>query len=780
MVAALTWLAFNKPPLQDGVPLSQAVYDRDGHLLRLALASDEKYRLWLPLADMSPALIEATLLHEDRYFYRHPGINPLALLRAAGATYLGSARIGGSTITMQVARLRYRLYTRSLLGKFGQMLRALQLEWHYSKDEILAAYLNLAPYGGNIEGVGAASRIYFGKDALKLTTTEALTLSVIPQSPTRRALGAGERRGDRVAHDATADTASLAQARIRLYDHWLQVHPQDRDLAGELALPLSIRGVRALPFAAPHFTDEMLHANPQRSRISTTLDLPLQRLLDRQIRRYIERKKSIGINNAAALLIDYRDMGVRAAVGSADFFAVDIQGQVNGTLAKRSPGSTLKPFIYALGMDQGLIHPLTMLKDAPTSFGAYNPENFDGEFSGPVHAYRALVRSRNVPAVQVAAQLKAPTLYEFLRRANVSRLRSESHYGLALVLGGGEVTMHELVQLYAMLANGGRWQPLRTLLDAPPHSAALAPTQRDAGTQLLSAEASFLTLDMLRKTPPPAQAFRSDWTRDNLPIYWKTGTSFGFRDAWAVGIFGPYVLAVWSGNFDGHGNPAFTGIDAAAPLFFNIVGAIKSHRRDLPAPVFHTEQLNLARVEVCALSGQIPHRYCPHRRETWFIPGTSPIALCDVHREVFIDKNSGARMCSASKHTRAAVFEYWPSDLLKIFRQAGIPRRLPPPAPAVCAAQAVATGLAPQITSPQTGLIYSVRARETVRSTVSLSAVSDADARMLYWFIDEKFIVRTVPGQAYEWPAKAGRFTVRVVDDHGRADVREMQVEVVQ
>src|SRR5438132_8807803 len=430
MTAFVVWLLLPKPPLLDGISFSQCVRDRDGKLLRITLTSDQKFRVWTSLRDISPELIDATLQYEDKYFARHPGVNPVAMLRSGFGLINGGTRTGASTITMQVARLRFHLQTRTPTGKFIQIVRALELERHYSKSEILEAYLNLAPYGRNIEGIGAASQIYFGETAERLTGPESISLSVIPQSPTRRALYPNR------------DNRSLNAAQSNWYD---RANLDTQSSAREF----SARAEMERTFLAPHFVQQVLATEKGGDGIVTTLDLQKQQLIERRIADYIRVNRNRGIQNAAALLIDVRTMDVLAQVGSADFFNTEIQGQVDGTRSPRSPGSTLKPFIYALALDQGLIHPLSILADAPRSFGDYNPENFDREFLGPIRASEALARSRNVPAVELASQLAHPTLYEFLRGAGVALPRSESLYGLALPLGGAEIKMEDLARLYA-------------------------------------------------------------------------------------------------------------------------------------------------------------------------------------------------------------------------------------------------------------------------------------------------------------------------------------------
>jgi penicillin-binding protein 1C len=764
--AALSGIRFwPHQSLQNWKPSSVAVYDERGRLLRLVLASDDRYRLWVPLDEMSPQLVSAVLMHEDRWYWWHPGFNVYGLLRGGWVTYVrhGSPQ-GGSTITMQLARLLWPLNTRSPLGKLEQVARAIQLELFYSKRQILEAYLNEAPYGRNIEGVGTASLAYFDKPVGALTLPEALTLAVIPQDPAKYLKPAPSR----------FINAKLTAARDRLYTSWQSVHPDDASLKPLFALPMTMRPLSALPFDAPHAVEQVLEARRVsgaggNSKLTTTLDLGLQHILERQIGLYIARNRSSGIRNASAILVDTRDMGVRALVGSANYFDPSLPGQVNGTLARRSPGSTLKPFIYALGFDQGILHPRTVLRDVPTSFGPYTPENFDGRFLGPITATDALNRSRNIPAVWVASQLHSPDLYEFLQGAGVGHLASEQHYGLALVLGGGEVSMQELAGLYAMLANRGALKPLRLRADDP----------QTQGTRLLSAEASYMVMDILSQHVRPDEL--SGAQPVHAPIYWKTGTSWAFRDAWTAGIFGPYVLVVWVGNFDGSGNPAFVGVDAAAPLFFQILDDVQNEHPDVREPPRPIPE-NLKRVEICLASGDLPNQWCPQRGATWFIPGKSPIHVSNVHRPIMIDDATGQPACPpyAGKRVHQEIYEYWSSDLQQVFAEAGIPRRKPPLNPR-CADGSAPDGQAPQITSPLRGSAYTMRLTQQDRERIALVATADADARALYWFVDDAFVGRSVPGTALFWqPAAAGTYRVRAVDDRGRGDERQLDVKLVE
>ncbi|WP_131783394.1 penicillin-binding protein 1C [Legionella gresilensis] len=738
------------PPLLKQLDFSTVVYDDKQQLLRLTLNKEDKYRVFTPLKKIAPTLVAATLLQEDQYFYFHHGINPLALIKATWKTYFEkSRRIGASTITMQVARLRFGINSKKILGKAIQIIRALQLEIHYSKDQLLEAYLNLAPYGNNIESVGAASLIYFNKTADKINLPEALTLAVIPQNPNKR----------------TPQNKELKEIRNKLFHRWIVLHPEDKKYAITINLPLEMRSIHSLPFLAPHFVNSILRTNPPRLKaINTTLNSDLQQLLERITKNYIQRKYQLGVYNAAVLLVDVRDMSIKGSVGSADFFNKAISGQINGTEAKRSPGSTLKPFVYGLAFDQGLIHPYTVLKDVPSSFGHYNPENFDYDFMGPIKAKDALILSRNIPAIYLANQLTHPTLYDLLNDAHVTQLKSESFYGLALTLGGAELSMRELASLYAMLANDGLWRPLRSYQDEIIHP----------GKRMLSPEASFLVVEILKETPHSATYLSKNNFQNK--VAWKTGTSSGYRDAWTAGIIGPYVLVTWIGNFDNKSNPAFVGKNIAAPLFFELIDAIKHAKGNLPSLPRNINALNLTKVDVCKASGLLPTRFCHDTEQTWFIPGKSPIQTDNIYREVAVNKLTGLRTCHFDENTRFEIYEFWPSDLLAIFKQAGIARRIPPRFEANCALTSTNT-LKPQITSPQKDLHYIFRINGLQKTVIPFSAVTDADIKTLYWFINDSFLTKTRSNETYFWQARPGHFVVRVVDDHGFSDARIIDIK---
>lgn len=749
-LVSAVWIVLPKPPLLDGVSFSQVVRDRNGKLLRVALSNDQKFRIWTPLSKVSPDVISATLRYEDKHFLSHPGVNPISLARCAfDFVRLHHATAGGSTITMQLARLRFHLRTRSVSGKLEQIVRALELERHYSKEEILEAYLNLAPYGRNIEGIGAASLICFDKPAAQLTEPESVALSVIPQSPNRRALS------------VERDNASVNQAQSNWYD---RARGDVRALSGR---EFRARMQRDGKLLAPHFVQQVLETSHNRDEIVTTVDLGKQQSIERRITDYIAWSRSRGIENAAALLVDTRTMDVLAQAGSADFDKIDIKGQIDGTRSLRSPGSTLKPFVYALALEQGLIHPLSILADAPRSFGDYNPENFDREFLGPIRACDALARSRNIPAVELTSHLAHPTLYQFLKRAGVQLPKPESFYGLALPLGGAEISMQDLVRLYTALANDGELRPLQyTKQNSPRVSKDLTGlTGQVRGKPVLTPEAAFLTLEMLGNVPRPEMNCADG--SHSAPVYWKTGTSHGFRDAWSIAVFDHYVLGVWAGNFDGRPNPALIGRTAAAPLLFQIIDTLRASWPEPSTPHLPPPGANLKRVEFCALSGDLPNEHCTQRVEGWFIPGLSPIKTCDVHRDVLVDRATGLRVPidDGTRDLKREVYEFWPGDILKLFEEAGVPRKTAPPFLPETGSELIArSGHSPRIISP-TGKEIVL----TSTKSVPLRAKVDADVQKIYWFAGKKFIGQAGPNEFLGWDADAGDHEITALDDHGRA-----------
>lgn len=752
---------FLTPPLLSNTYFGRAYFDRHDELMRITLTPDDYYRLYIPLEKISPYLRNATVLYEDKYFYYHPGINPISLTKAAISYFThGATRpIGASTITMQVARIKYNMDTRTIPGKIKQIFVALYLDAFYSKNDILEAYLNLAPYGGNIEGIAAASLIYFNKSASNLSKIESITLATVPQNPVKRGL------------NTDTGLANIQNIRGDLVRRWVEINPNDENLIALAQMPLRARQPRDLPFSAPHFINQEIQKHNKHrqkpasfeSTITTTLDMNLQRALEHTINTEINRRKSHGVKNLAAILVNYKTMDVLSYIGSADYFDKSIYGENDGVRARRSPGSTLKPLIYAAAADSGYIHSMTLLKDAKINFGVYAPENADNEFYGPVLARDALTHSRNIPAINLLKQIGTKNFYKILSDAGVSNLKSPDYYGISIALGGAEVSMYELAQIYASMANLGMWHKLRTITT----------DEIDAGHQILSPESFFLVLDMLahQQTPRYKIPFARNQS-DNLRHYWKTGTSSSFRDAWTAGIFGDFVLIVWVGNFDGTPNNIFSGAKTAAPIYFSLARTVAKYYADIGQPLhnnnFLRDDMNISQIEMCDIVGGLAGKYCPKTVLTYFIPGKSPIETSSVYRAAAIDKETGLRACTHNPDTtKMAVFEFWDAEYLDMFRRAGIRRNTPPPFMPGCKLDEITqTRKQPVILSPIDGTRTVILSGQDFEE-ISFQAISDMPDAKIFWFLDNEMIGTTTSGQTLQYNVRMGTHTVRIIDEMG-------------
>ncbi len=554
-VAAWRIAALGPPPLGKDLEFSTEVLDRNGRLLRTYATSDGRWRLPATIADVDPRFFKVLFAYEDRRFYLHPGVDPFAVGRSMfQLATSGHIRSGASTLTMQVARLLEGRHGRDVAGKLRQMVRAIEIERALTKDEILALYLDLAPYGGNIEGIRAASLAYFGKEPRRLSLGEAALLVALPQSPELR-------RPDRFPQAARA-------ARDRVLDRFAETGAVAADeiaLAKTEPVPASRR---PMPMLAPHAADEAIARSPAGHEIRLTLDAELQKNLEDLTR---ERAHALAATlgpdiSLAVFAVDNATGEVLAQVGSPIYFDDRRAGQVDMTQALRSPGSTLKPFIYGMGFEDGFINPDTLIEDRPVSYGAYAPKDFDFGFKGTVTVREALQFSLNVPAIAVLNRIGPSRLAARLTQAGATlALPNGQAPGLAIGLGGAGIKLSDLVMLYAGIARLGAVLPLTDRLGTPPPQA----------RRLMEPVAAWYVGNVLLGSPPPENGVAGR-------IAFKTGTSYGYRDAWSIGFDGKHTIGVWVGRPDGAPVPGLVGRASAAPVLFDAFARIGTPPAALP------------------------------------------------------------------------------------------------------------------------------------------------------------------------------------------------------
>lgn len=780
-------LAFPFPRHLLDRPLSVEVTDRSGTPLRLFLAADERWRLPVRLEELPEELVAAVIASEDRRFGRHPGVDPLAVVRAAW-TNLRSGRVvsGGSTLPMQVARMA-EPRPRTLGAKVVEAFRALQLAWHLEEGELLELYLSLAPYGANLEGVTAGARLWFGKHPRQLSLGEIALLVTLPRSPN--------------AYDPARHPEAARRARDRVLEQLVAAGVASPERARQARAQPLPAGLQPVPFEAPHLARHAVSLARRRGRVSgpvaTTLDLRVQRTAEAQVARHIGELRQRGIGNVAVVVLENAGVGgnvplrqdaagrtaelwqageagaVRAWVGSAGFGEAAHQGQVDGVLARRSPGSALKPFLYGLAFDAGAVIPDSWLLDVPRDWAGYVPENYDGTYAGRVTARQALTRSLNAPAVALLARTGLERFHRLLRQGGLASLdRPAASYGLPLALGAAEVTLLELTGLYAALAREGKPGQVRLL------EGGAGPAGGPAGAgeaPWLSAEACRRVTGILTAVERPDLPGTWALTREVPEVAWKTGTSFAHRDAWAVGYTEGWTVGVWVGNFDGRPVEGISGSRDAAPLLFGLFRALDPGGRPRPEPA------GTPRLPVCAESRQLPTPWCPRTLEVAYLPGRTRLPSCQAHRRVFVEAGSGrlltgdclARAAAEGRAREPRVVTLHPPELVAWWRSRGRPvPELPAPAPGCGGAAALGEG--PRVVSPDGSTPYRLRPSAPTRfQRLALIARGRGE---LFWYQDGKLIASGPPEERRFVDLVPGRHRLVVVDGAGRVDRVEYRV----
>lgn len=758
--AYLFWPIPSASLLEEGIT-STRVVDYNGDLLREIRPHGKGTPV--PATSIPPFVFDAVVAVEDRYFYKHIGVNPFSILNALRDNLqAGEVVRGGSTLTMQVARALRGYQRRTIFQKMAEAFLALRLETQLTKQEILTLWLNTVYFGNQAYGIEAAAQTYFGKSSIDLNEAEGAFLAGLPQRPTAfdpyRNFEAAQARQHRVIEAMHAvDILTQAEAEIIKY------------------LPISLQSPTAT-FQAPHFvtyikqlTAETLH---QTAEIKTTLRLSLQQDVESIIRAHLDRLGNDGVSNAAALVIENQTGNVITYVGSADFWDASIMGQNDGVQMLRQPGSALKPFTYALALASEKYTPASILPDievhVPEGGGAFSPKNYDKTFHGPVPLRTALASSYNVPAVRLLRELDPSLLLTFLQSTGIKSLnKGPDHYGVGLTLGNGEVRLFELARAYTMLARNGILPHLNLIQSTTQLNGVIQAQAIQDVEAVLDPAIAHLITDILADPEARAPAFgRYGPLELPFPVAVKTGTSKDYRDNWAVGYTPTYTVAVWVGNFDGQAMRRVSGVTGAGPLFH----AIMQHLG--PAGRF-TMPEGITSTMICPISGKHPTEACPATKSELFIPHTTPTVQCDFHKVFAIDKRDGTMASddTPAQYIEERLFTVYPDEYLAWAENNGLPL---PPQKTVSGAQVMTADAVPssasfntsntfttsaepllEIAFPKTGMTFQIDpVLHPDFQKLKLRGVSRIDEGALTWWVNDIKIDQNF------WPLQPGDHTI--------------------
>jgi penicillin-binding protein 1C len=730
-------------PVPDKIEYSTLVTGSKGEVVHAYLTSDQKWRLKTELDEISPLLKKTIINKEDKYFYSHPGINVVAICRAFFNNVFHMRRTSGaSTITMQVARaLEHR--KRNIGSKLVEMFRALQLEMKYSKNEILAMYLNLVPYGGNIEGVKSASVLYFNKNPDHLSLAEITALSIIPNRPSSLVIG---KNNELIITERNKWLKKFADEKIFT----------PKEIEDALAEPLTA-GRGSMPRLLPQLSEKL--RRQAGNIVHTNIDMNTQLKLEKLTADHVRLLKSHNITNASVIVIDNITHKVIAYIGSADFSDTSNGGQVNGAAAIRQPGSTLKPLLYGLCIDEGLETPKMMLTDVAMNYAGYAPENYDRKFNGYVTMEYALEHSLNIPAVKNLDKLGKDKLIDKLAACDFSQIKKDRQkLGLSMILGGCGATLEELTGLFSVFANDGVY---------------ISPSYSDQDTllkrkRILSPESNFMITDILSRINRPD--FPINWqATEHMPkIAWKTGTSYGRRDGWSIGFNKHYTVGVWIGNFSGVGAADLSGANVATPLLFKIFNTI-----DYDSDVeWFTVPEGCEQRKVCSETGLLPSDHCSNIILDYFIPLTSSTKVCDNWQEVMVsadEKISYCRNCAPAEGYRKKWFKIIDPGIQAYYDENKIAyEKLPPHNPGC---EMIFREGSPNITSPCNGTEYLINKKDP--EPLQLVCKTAPDASKVYWYINDRFYKTSLAGQKQFFIPQEGPVKISCTDDRGRnRDIR--------
>ena len=735
----LAFIVFNFIfPVPDKVSYSTIITDNKGEVIHAYLTKDQQWRMKTELSEISPLLRKTIVEKEDKYFYHHPGINVLAMGRAFFNNLLRLKRTSGaSTITMQVARA-LEPKQRTYFNKGIEMFRALQLEWKYSKDEILQLYLNLVPYGGNIQGVKSAAILYFKKNPDHLSLAEITALSIIPNRPSTLVIG---RNNELI---------------VKERNRWLQQFAANnvftqKEIKDALDEPLlATRGV--VPAYLPHLSYRL--AKQGGDIINTHININTQLTIEKLVADYSRSLTLKNIRNAAVIVLDNRTHQVIAYIGSANFKDTTDGGQVNGAAAIRQPGSTLKPLLYGLCIDEGLLTPKMMITDVAVNYQGYAPENYDKKFNGYTSMEYALEHSLNIPAVKSLRLLGKDKLVQKLAACNFQQVKKDQQkLGLSMILGGCGATLEELTGLYSAFANEGVYvKPSYTAADSLRSS-----------TRLLSTAANFMINETLSKVNRPD--FPLNWqSTEHMPkIAWKTGTSYGRRDAWSIGYNKQFTIGIWTGNFSAQGIPELSGANIATPLLFKIFNTI-DYDSDQE---WFTQPKDCDIRQVCSETGLPPSGYCTNIVTDYFIPLVSSAKNCDNMEELMIsadEKTAYCQSCVPATGYKKKMYKIITPEMQAWMADNRVAFTVIPPHNPAC--EKIFKEGAPLIMSPANGSEYLISKKHP--EPLQLVCRAAADASSIYWYINNKFYKSSHKGEKQFFVPDEGPVKISCTDDKGR------------
>jgi len=726
-------------PLQR-LQYSTVVVSSDGSILSAYLSKDDKWRIKIRKEDIPQSLEKAVIFKEDKYFYDHPGVNVFALVKAFFRD-LRAGRVvsGASTITMQVARMLHP-ERRTFVNKFKEIFMALQLEKHFSKEQILEMYFNLLPYGGNVEGIKAASIIYLHKNPVDLSPAEISTLMIVPNNPNHFKLG--------------INNPAIITERNKWLNRFSKAHLYSQsEIDQAMFEPLNAkRGT--MPQNAPHLCNRLIKKIKNENYIQTNIDFNIQKRTQQILADYIQKLALWNITNASAVIIRNKDHAVVAYVGSANFDDIKNQGQVDGANALRSPGSALKPFLYAMAFDEGLATPKTILYDVPCNYNGYQPHDYDLTFRGKVTVEDALLNSLNVPAVKMLSKMDLNSYVRLLENGGChSLVNQEKKLGLSLVLGGCGLKLWELTGLYVALANNGQYTPLQWTKNQV----------ADKTVPLFSDNAAFMVSHILTEMTRYDVPANIEGAEDFPKIAWKTGTSYGHRDGWCVGYDDKYTVGVWVGNFNDAESPELSGASCAVPLMTKIFSTLSVYN-DFNWLKF-PEGLGIR--WACTETGKIPGVYCTNQVLDYYIPGISPTETCDHEQLVYVDQKehySYCKTCLPAKGYKEKLYPNYPPDMISYFELYHIPYQKVPEHNPNCTRVVRDNTLS--IAYPVNGTEYLLMKDESQKLKLQCSASNDVN--LVYWYVNDKYIAQSKPNEAIFFNPDYGQLKISCTDDKGR------------